>query len=201
MAQFAKPRNRSSLRSRPARGTSTQTRMKRTSLPGRRRRRNGSGGLRRCSSYANRIACRQGFRGIIDNPVGGRQARNDLHTVTEIAAQSHVLEDDLVVAVEGGDLCALIPSYQRSGRNCYQISRGCSPTALIKEQPLKSLLPPFENVGVVCHDGFPPSFQRIGVNLRLCMSVSGTFRTWRDVLVESAFGCKAEVGLWGCQGS
>src|SRR5260370_2581327 len=121
MAQYAKPRNRSSLRYRPERGTSTQTRMKRTSLPGRRRRRNGSGGLRRCSSYANRIACRQGFRGIIDNPVGGRQARNDLHTVTEIAAQSHVLEDDLVVAVEGGDLCSLIPSYQRSRRNWYQI--------------------------------------------------------------------------------
>ena len=29
----------------------------------------------------------------------------------------------------------------------------------------------------------------------------GTFRTWHDVRLESAFGGIAEVGLWGCQGS
>src|SRR6266481_4515733 len=33
------------------------------------------------------------------------------------------------------------------------------------------------------------------------MAAIGTFRTWRDVRVESAFGGIAEVGLWGCQGS
>ena len=33
------------------------------------------------------------------------------------------------------------------------------------------------------------------------MSVNGTFRTWRDVRPESAFGGKAEVGLRGRQGS
>jgi hypothetical protein len=32
------------------------------------------------------------------------------------------------------------------------------------------------------------------------MAVIGTFATWRDVRVESVFGCKAEVGLWGGQG-
>jgi hypothetical protein len=32
-------------------------------------------------------------------------------------------------------------------------------------------------------------------------STHGTFRTWRDVRVESAFGGKVEVGLWGRQGS
>jgi len=35
----------------------------------------------------------------------------------------------------------------------------------------------------------------------LATSGIGTFRTWRDVRVESAFGGKAEVGLRGCQGS
>src|ERR1700704_316026 len=33
------------------------------------------------------------------------------------------------------------------------------------------------------------------------MSAIGTFRTWRDVRVESAFGYQTEVGLRGCQGS
>ena len=32
-------------------------------------------------------------------------------------------------------------------------------------------------------------------------STHGTFRTWRDVRPESAFGGKAEVGLRGRQGS
>jgi hypothetical protein len=32
-------------------------------------------------------------------------------------------------------------------------------------------------------------------------STHGTFRTWRDVRLESAFGGKAEVGLRGRQGS
>jgi hypothetical protein len=30
-------------------------------------------------------------------------------------------------------------------------------------------------------------------------SVLGTFRTWRDVRLESAFGGKAEVRLWSRQ--
>jgi hypothetical protein len=33
------------------------------------------------------------------------------------------------------------------------------------------------------------------------MSLFGTFRPSRDVRVESAVGCKAEVGRRGCQGS
>ncbi len=36
--------------------------------------------------------------------------------------------------------------------------------------------------------------------MRAATSASGTFRTWRDVRPESAFGGKAEVRLWGRQG-
>src|SRR5258707_9517960 len=32
-------------------------------------------------------------------------------------------------------------------------------------------------------------------------STHGTKPTWPDVHLKSAFWCKAEVGLWGCQGS
>ena len=37
--------------------------------------------------------------------------------------------------------------------------------------------------------------------MKLATSDFGTFRTWRDVRPESAFGGKAEVGLRGRQGS
>src|SRR5882724_4364371 len=107
----------SSLPSRPARARLAQTRMERASLPGCRRRRYRPGSLRCCARYPNRIAGHQRFRGTIDNPIGRRQASNDLHAVTEIATQFHALEDDLVIAVEGCDLRTLIAGDERGRRN------------------------------------------------------------------------------------
>src|SRR3954468_10444878 len=97
----------------PPKNPANEQAMERASSRRRFRRRCGCGGLRRCCSYANHVARCQGFRRIIDNSIGRRQARNDLHAVAEIAAQLHLLEDDLVIAVESSDLRALVPGHKR----------------------------------------------------------------------------------------
>src|SRR4030081_549184 len=103
----------------PTQNTANEQAMVHASLRRRFRRRCGCGGLRRCCSYANRVARCQCFRRIIDNPIGRRQARDDLHAVAEMPAQLHLLEDDLVITVESSDLRALIPGHKRRGWNCY----------------------------------------------------------------------------------
>src|SRR3982074_3228710 len=107
----------------PTQNTANEQTMERASLLRRFRRRCGCGGLRRCCcSYANYVARCQCFRRIIDNSIGRRQARHDLHAVAEIAAQLHLLEDDLVITVESSDLRALIPGHKRPGWTCKYIS-------------------------------------------------------------------------------
>ena len=80
----------------------------------------GSGGRWRCGGHANRVAGHERFWRIIDDPIGRRQAGNDFHTVTEVAAQLHLLENHLFT-VEGRDLRSPIAGHERSRRDCYYI--------------------------------------------------------------------------------
>ena len=57
------------------------------------------------------------FLRIVDQPIGQGQTGLNLDAIAEIAAQSHRLEDHLVVGVERGDLHAVGAEDERGQRN------------------------------------------------------------------------------------